>query len=61
MQHNAAAVLTMKFKDFAAAQAFVTKSGAMLADTRPYKRTMWVDGKQVSIWCVTMPTLKKGA
>lgn len=58
---NAGAVFTMKFKDYAAANAFVTKSGAMLAGARPYKRTMWIDGCQVSIWCVTMTAPKSAA
>lgn len=52
------AVFTMKFKTFDAAKDFVTKSGALAQNARPYKRNMWIDGLQVSIWCVTMPAPK---
>ena len=58
-QTNAGAVFTMKFKDFAAAQAFATKSGAFTAGSKPYKRVMWIDGKQTAIWCVTLPSPKR--
>lgn len=44
---------TLKFNDYAAADQFANKSG-ILNPTRPYKRTVWKDGVQIIVWCVTL-------
>lgn len=44
---------TLKFNNYAAADQFASKSG-VLNPTRPYKRTIWKDGVQIIVWCVTL-------
>jgi hypothetical protein len=44
---------TLKFNDYDAALQFSSKSG-VLHPTRPYKRTIWKDGVQIIVWCVTL-------
>lgn len=44
--------MTMKFRNFQAAEEFASKSGKY--GSRPYRRLIWIDGVQVPIWCVTL-------
>lgn len=54
----APAVITMKFDTYNAAIDFATKSGMMKA-SKPYKRTLHINGEVKIVWCVTMPHHKQ--
>lgn len=50
-------IMTMKFATYNAAIAFARGSG-LLNPSKPYKRTLHIDGDIKIVWCVTMPQVK---
>ena len=55
-QTNEETLMTHKFKSFDAASSFCKAIG-FKHDVKPYRRLLWVNGVQITVWCVPAPIL----
>jgi len=60
MKRPTSCLQTMKFRTYNAAIDFASKSG-LLKPTKPYKRTMYINGSLEPVWCVTLAQTFKPA